>query len=138
MRRANRHLSDVIVAILLIVFSALPAWAVAKKACEKPVYLTLDTGHMGVADLIADVLNRQQVRVTFFAANERTQTGDSTLGEQWAPWWKARATEGHELASHSFDHVYWRADLAGTPPTFRVQPSAGPESGKTLTFSVAQ
>ena len=93
---------------------------------------------MGVADLIADVLNRQQVRVTFFAANERTQTGDSTLGEQWAPWWKARATEGHELASHSFDHVYWRADLAGTPSTFRVQPSAGPDSGKTLTFSVAQ
>ena len=31
--------------------------------CTKPLYLTFDTGHMGVADLIADVLRRQQVKV---------------------------------------------------------------------------
>ena len=51
--------------------------------CAKPVYLTFDTGHMGVAPLIADVLKRQQVKVTFFAANEPTQVGDGTLGEHW-------------------------------------------------------
>ena len=29
---------------------------------------------------------------------------------------KARAAEGHEFASHTFDHAYWRADLPGAAP----------------------
>ena len=58
--------------------------------CAKPLYLTFDTGHMGVAPLIAQVLQRQQVRVTFFAAHEPTQEGDGSLGEHWAAWWRAR------------------------------------------------
>jgi peptidoglycan/xylan/chitin deacetylase (PgdA/CDA1 family) len=101
--------------------------AMAQPACGKPVYLTLDTGHMGVATLIADILNRQNVKVTFFAANEKTMEGDGSLGSFWAPWWKARAAEGHEFASHTFDHVYWRADLPDG--RFRVRPSAGPAAG---------
>ena len=92
---------------------------------------------MGVAPLVADVLRRQQVRATFFAAHEPTQTGDGSLGEHWAAWWKARAGEGHEFASHTLNHVYWRADLPGTPPRFRVQASAGPEAGKPLEWSAA-
>ena len=32
--------------------AAAAAWA----GCDKPVYLTLDTGHMGVAPLVAEVL----------------------------------------------------------------------------------
>jgi len=87
---------------------------------------------MGVAPLIADVLNRQGVKVTFFAAHERTQEGDGTLGSHWAPWWKARAAEGHEFASHTFDHAYWRADLPGTEPRFRIRPSAGAQQGLDL------
>jgi peptidoglycan-N-acetylmuramic acid deacetylase len=106
--------------------------------CDKPVYLTLDTGHMGVAKFIADVLNRQQVRVTFFAANEKTKEGDGSLGSFWAPWWKARAAEGHEFASHTLDHVYWRADLPGEPPRFRVRPSAGPNAGKDFTWTASE
>lgn len=112
--------------------------AAAQPACPKPVYLTLDTGHMGVADLVAEVLNRQQVKVTFFAANEKTKEGDGSLGEHWAPWWKARAAEGHEFASHTFDHVYWRADLPGDPPRFRVRASAGPQEGVDRTWSAAE
>ena len=113
----------------------------ADGASCKPVYLTLDTGHMEVAPLIADVLNRHQVKVTFFAANERTQTGDGSLGTHWAGWWKARAAEGHEFASHTFDHVYWRADVPGTPgapPQFKVRPSAGPSEGKDFTWTARQ
>ncbi|MDD0815333.1 polysaccharide deacetylase family protein [Curvibacter sp. HBC28] len=108
----------------------MPSAAPAR--CAKPVYLTLDTGHMGVAPLIAEVLQRQQVRVTFFAANEATQQGDGTLGEHWAPWWRARASEGHAFASHTWDHVYWRADVPGADGQmrFRVKPSAGPDSGR--------
>lgn len=126
------------IALLFIASCALPVSASGKFSCEKPVYLTLDTGHMSVAEQMAEVLKRQQVRVTFFAANEPTQSGDGTLGEFWAPWWKARAAEGHAFASHTFDHVYWRADLPGASPSFRVRPSAGADQGKTLTFSAAQ
>jgi peptidoglycan/xylan/chitin deacetylase (PgdA/CDA1 family) len=103
-------------------------------ACDKPVYLTLDTGHMGVAPLMAEVLKRHDVKVTFFAANERTQTGGSTLADAWAGWWRERAAEGHEFASHTHDHVYWRADVPGTPTRFRVRPSAGPHEGQEFVW----
>jgi len=116
--------------------------------CRKPLYLTFDTGHMEVAPLIAEVLARHQVKVTFFAANEATKTGDGSLGTHWAPWWRARAAEGHAFASHTFDHVYWRADLsaggaastagAGGSPQFRMQPSAGAAAGKRATYTAQQ
>lgn len=118
--------------------------SVAPLAACKPVYLTLDTGHMGVAPLMAEVLKRHQVKVTFFGANERTQVaGDlkGSLGPDWAAWWKARATEGHEFASHTFDHTYWRADVAGRPGEplqFRVRPSAGPSEGEVFTWTARQ
>ena len=99
------------------------AWA--QNACQKPVYLTLDTGHMGIAPLVAEVLKRQQVHVTFFAAAERTQTDGDSLDNHWAAWWKARAAEGHEFGSHTYDHVYWRGD---DKQGFRVQPSAGAQN----------
>ncbi|MCY1523020.1 polysaccharide deacetylase family sporulation protein PdaB [compost metagenome] len=107
-------------------------------ACDKPVYLTLDTGHMGIAPLVADVLKRQDVRVTFFAAAERTQTDGDSLDDHWAPWWKARAAEGHEFGSHTYDHAYWRGDVKGAPPSFRIKPSAGPQTGKESVWSAAQ
>lgn len=110
--------------------------AAAQASCDKPVYLTFDTGHMGVAPLIADVLARHQVKATFFLANERTRTEGSSLDAQWAPWWKARAQEGHVFGSHTFDHSYWQADLP--EGRFKIRPSAGPDAGKTMTWSPAQ
>ncbi|MEX8517339.1 MAG: polysaccharide deacetylase family protein [Leptothrix sp. (in: b-proteobacteria)] len=97
--------------------------------CAQPVYLTFDTGHMGVAPLIAEVLTRQQVKVTFFLANEKTQEGGSSLDEHWAPWWQARALEGHLFGSHTFDHVYWRADR---PDGFDMRPTFGPQADRTV------
>ncbi len=146
MRHANR--ADVsrsrrgwwrsLIALFLIANLLAPTIANGQntsKNCEKPVYLTFDTGHMGVAALVADVLRRQQVRVTFFAAHERTQQGDGSLGEHWAPWWRARAAEGHEFASHTWDHTLWRADLAGG--RFRVQPTAGPQAWQRIELDAA-
>jgi peptidoglycan/xylan/chitin deacetylase (PgdA/CDA1 family) len=93
---------------------------------------------MEVAPLIADVLNKHQVKVTFFAANERTKVGNGSLSQHWAPWWKARAAEGHEFASHTYDHVYWRGDLpraaADGSPQFRIKPSAGASEGREFTY----
>lgn len=106
----------------------------------KPIYLTLDTGHMAVAPLMADVLHKHGVRVTFFGAHERTQSGDGSLGDAWAPWWKARAAEGHEFASHTYQHSYWRADLPEAQGHFRfkVRPSAGPDEGREMVWTDAQ
>lgn len=112
--------------------------APAAAPCGKPLYLTFDTGHMGVAPLVADVLKRQQVLVTFFAADEKTRDGGSSLGPEWAGWWKARANEGHAFASHTLDHVYWRGDVPGAEPRFRVSPSQGPQAGQQFTWSAGQ
>lgn len=118
----------------------LGAMAASAAPCDKPVYLTFDTGHMGVAPLIAEVLQRQEVKVTFFAAHEKTQEGDGTLGQHWAPWWRARANEGHAFASHTWDHAYWRADLqgeahAGGVQKFRIRPSSGAQAGQNLVWT---
>jgi peptidoglycan/xylan/chitin deacetylase (PgdA/CDA1 family) len=134
-----------VIAVFLTAACAQPAYTAGlsdvkrgQNAACKPVYLTLDTGHMDVAPLMADILKKHQVRVTFFAANERTKTGDGSLGNDWAPWWKARAAEGHEFASHTFDHTYWRGDLAGNPVRFKVRPSAGPSEGKDSSWTAEQ
>lgn len=138
MRRASKQLTGHLLAIILIACVAVPVRAQQSKHCDKPVYLTFDTGHMDIAPLVADVLKRQQVKVTFFAAHERTRVGDGSLGEHWAPWWRAQAAQGHEFASHTLDHVYWRADVAGSEPRFRVRPSAGSLDGQEMTWSAAQ
>ncbi len=110
--------------------------ALAAPACNKPLYLTFDTGHMGVAPLVAEVLARHHVRATFFLANERTLTDGGSLDDQWAPWWRARAAEGHAFASHTWDHVYWTGDAG--KDSFRVRPSAGPDRGQRSTWTSAQ
>ncbi|WP_353234469.1 polysaccharide deacetylase family protein [Diaphorobacter ruginosibacter] len=137
-----RRLAGLVVALGVAWLQPAPAQAgdtETAAACGKPVYLTFDTGHMGVAPLIADVLRREQVRVTFFAANEPTRTGGASMDDAWAPWWKARAAEGHEFASHTFDHVYWRGDIAGgAQASFKVRPSAGARAGQQFTMTAAQ
>jgi peptidoglycan/xylan/chitin deacetylase (PgdA/CDA1 family) len=97
------------------------------------VYLTFDTGHMGVAPLVAEVLARHEVKVTFFLANERTRNGGASLDDEWAPWWKARAAEGHAFGSHTWDHDVWRADVPGPPggvASLRVKPTSGAQAGR--------
>lgn len=108
--------------------------------CANPVYLTFDTGHMGVAPLVAEVLQRQQVQATFFLANERTQAvgtrpAGSALDAHWAPWWKTLAQAGHDAGSHTWDHLVWRRDTAAG---FVFRPTAGERAGQTFELSPAQ
>lgn len=72
------------------------------------------------------------------AAPTGTKAGDGSLGDHWAPWWRARATEGYEFASHTWNHVYWRGDVAGDPPRFHVRPFTGPKEGVDETWTAAQ
>jgi len=113
--------------------------ALAHAECTRPVYLTIDTGHMGVAPLVAEVLRRQQVKATFFLANERTQAvgnrpAGASLDGHWAGWWRQLAADGHDFGSHTWDHVIWQSDAPGG---FRMKPTAGAQSGQRLTLSSA-
>jgi peptidoglycan/xylan/chitin deacetylase (PgdA/CDA1 family) len=104
-------------------------------SCDKPLYLTLDTGHMDVAQMMADVLNKHQVKVTFFVANEKTKDGKDSMSFEWGQkFWAQRGQEGHDFASHTWDHVYWKGDVAGIAPSFVVQPTAGGLAGRSFTW----
>jgi peptidoglycan/xylan/chitin deacetylase (PgdA/CDA1 family) len=97
--------------------------------CKGRVYLTLDTGSMRDAELIAGILRRHDVKATFFVANERTIHGDHSLDPSWSGYWQARVAEGHAFGSHTFDHVYFRASEAGR---HTVRPQFGAEAGRSL------
>jgi peptidoglycan-N-acetylmuramic acid deacetylase len=111
------------------------AAAARAPGCSKPVYLTFDTGHMGVAPLVAEVLARQGVKATFFLANERTRSGGASLDDEWAAWWRARAEEGHAFGSHTWDHDVWVGD---TDEGLRLRPTMGAQAGRVRTASAAQ
>lgn len=133
-----RRASDAVLAWAVatgLAASAAAGPAAAAPPCDKPVYLTFDTGHMGVAPLVAEVLQREGVKATFFLANERTLEGGHSLDDQWAPWWRARAAEGHAFGSHTWDHGVWQADLADG--RIAVRPTMGASAGKRVLLSAA-
>ncbi|MCV2354795.1 polysaccharide deacetylase family protein [Paucibacter sp. B2R-40] len=99
------------------------------QTCAKPIFLTFDTGHMGVAPLIAETLKRFDARATFFLANEPTKTGGRTLDDDWAAWWRERLGEGHDFGAHTWNHDTWLADLPEPDKSeitrFKVSTAAG-------------
>jgi peptidoglycan/xylan/chitin deacetylase (PgdA/CDA1 family) len=123
-------------ALLSLLAAVQGATAAGAAACARPVYLSFDTGHMGVAPLVAQVLQAQQVRATFFLANERTQTGGWSLDDSWAPWWRQMAAAGHAFGSHTWDHHTWLADRADGG--FETRPSMGAQAGRRQVLSAAQ
>lgn len=127
MRRASS-------ALLLALAGATAAHAAPP--CAKPVYLTFDTGHMGVAPLVAETLARHRAKATFFLADERTLSGGTSLDDHWAPWWRERAREGHAFGSHTWDHWVWRSDRADGG--FTVQATQGARAGQTFAVTPAQ
>jgi peptidoglycan/xylan/chitin deacetylase (PgdA/CDA1 family) len=132
-RRAARVVR--LLAGLLMLPGLAAAATPAAAPCAKPVYLTFDTGHMGVAPLVAEVLARQGVKVTFFLANERTRTGGGSLDDEWAAWWRARAEEGHAFGSHTWDHDVWVGD---TEDGLRLRPTMGTQAGRVRQATFAQ
>ena len=96
-------------ALALALAAAVPA---AAAPCTGTVYLTFDTGHMEPAAAMADILDRHQVKATFFLANEKTKRGDTSLDPAWAPFWKRLADAGHAFGSHTWRHWYVGGDTA--------------------------
>lgn len=112
------------------------ASAPAPAPCDKPVYLTFDTGHMGVAPLIVDTLRRFDAKATFFLAQEPTMDGGQTLDDKWAPWWKQLAAQGHDFGSHTWFHDAWSADLPDG--RFRFKRAAGEQVPQNVVLSAAE
>jgi len=138
MRRANRaraHASKLAVALLAAFL--VTGQALAQGACKGTVYLTIDTGTMSQAELIAATLNKYQVKATFFLANEPTVKGDHSLDPGWAAYWKARAAEGHHFGSHTFDHVYFKGGDTKDGQV-RARPQFGAQAGKTQVWGEKQ
>ena len=103
---AARKLSRPLAVLLFTV--ALPAAA----DCRGTVYLTLDTGNMSQAETIARILNEENVKATFFLANEYTFRNDYALDPSWDGYWQARVAEGHAFGNHTWSHRTARRDNA--------------------------
>jgi len=121
-------------AVILFVGCVFPVLA-QTAACKKTVYLTFDTGNMSVAQIVADVLKRQDVRATFFLANEKTSRGDYALDDSWKTFWQDRLREGHHFGSHTYDHVYFVKD-APNKEVFE-KPQFGPKAGEKILYNEA-
>jgi peptidoglycan/xylan/chitin deacetylase (PgdA/CDA1 family) len=120
------------------VASCLAAEVATAATCANPVYLMVDPAAMDFAPRIADVLRREQVKASFLVSNHRTPNGEGSLGNLWGGWWKQVTEQGHELVSHTYDHVAWRGDLPGYRPVFRMKPDAGAFEGREFTFEPAK
>ncbi|OWF65551.1 peptidase A8 [Polynucleobacter hirudinilacicola] len=104
-------------------------------ACNKTVYLTFDTGNMAVAEKVAEILKRQDVKATFFLSNEKTLRGDFALDDSWKAYWQERLKEGHHFGSHTYDHTYFVKD--GPKSEVFVQSQFGPKAGMTVLYNEA-
>ncbi len=143
-------LSALITLFALSFSMCIQSAAQAQNECKSKVFLTLDTGGMHQAEAIATILKRHQVKATFFLANEKTFRGDYALDDSWRDYWRARASEGHQFGSHTFDHVYFKVDANSTKPPARiagekssvavhvVRPQFGQHAGKSALWSDVQ
>ena len=119
---------------LLITFLGLSANAQTAN-CNKTTYLTFDTGNMAVAEKVAEILKRQEVKATFFLSNEKTFRGDFALDDAWKGYWQERLKEGHHFGSHTYDHTYLVKD--GPQGEVFVKPQFGPKAGMTMLYNEA-
>jgi len=119
----------------VLLFSCFSLGAMAQAECTKKIYLTFDTGNMSVAEKVAEILKRQNVKVTFFLANEKTFRGDFALDDSWKPFWQQLAKEGHHFGSHTYDHDYFVKD--GPKGQVFEKPQFGPKAGETILYNEA-
>ena len=102
MRHASSSIGVIAFVAALLTTLTLPARA----DCRGTVYLTFDTGTMTQAEAITRVLSDENVKATFFLANERTYRNDYTLDTSWDGYWRALAQQGHAFGNHTWSH-HW-------------------------------
>ncbi len=118
---------------VMFVTTMILSWSFAvASVCQKPVYLTFDTGGMQRAEWIAQLLRSQQVKATFFIANEKTFQGDYVLDDRWSRFWRDLVKDGHAFGSHTMRHG---RILAAEGGAIRYRPQFGEDAGKTLVMT---
>jgi peptidoglycan/xylan/chitin deacetylase (PgdA/CDA1 family) len=132
--RQLSYLGSIAAAILIGYFS-FDASA-QTQGCNKTVYLSFDTGNMSVAEKVAEILKRQEVKATFFLSNEKTFRGDFALDDSWKAYWQERVRDGHHFGSHTYDHVYFVKN--GPKGEVFENPQFGPKAGMTLLYNEAE
>ena len=135
-RRAMKSNSITQIAAVLILGCFSLGVHAQVSACSKTVYLTFDTGNMSVAQKVADILKQQNVKATFFLANEKTFRGDYALDDSWKPYWQELAREGHHFGSHTYDHLYFVKD--GPKGEVFEKPQFGSKAGMTILYNEAE
>ena len=131
----SNHSILALILLCLVSFSTQAQTNSSTHSCNKTVYLTFDTGNMSVAQTVADILKRQNIKATFFLANEKTFRGDYALEDSWKSYWQTLVKEGHHFGSHTYDHDYFVKD--GPRNEVFIKPQFGPEAGKTMLMSEA-
>ena len=131
--RLTQKIASLVASIIL---AGITSSAFAQSSpCKKTIYLSFDTGNMSVAQIVADILKRQNVQATFFLANEKTSRGDFALDDSWKAFWQDRLHEGHHFGSHTYDHVYFIKD--GPNKEVLEKPQFGPKAGIAKLYSEA-
>ena len=131
----SNHSILALILLCLVSFSTQAQTNSSTHSCNKTVYLTFDTGNMSVAQTVADILKRQNIKATFFLANEKTFRGDYALEDSWKSYWQTLVKEGHHFGSHTYDHDYFVKD--GPRNEVFIKPQFGPQAGKTMLMSEA-
>ena len=131
----SNHSILALILLCLVSFSTQAQTNSSTHSCNKTVYLTFDTGNMSVAQTVADILKRQNIKATFFLANEKTFRGDYALEDSWKSYWQTLVKEGHHFGSHTYEHDYFVKD--GPRNEVFIKPQFGPEAGKTMLMSEA-
>lgn len=134
MHRATKRYRQTVLAVAALFWAG--GASATSPACRGTIYLTFDTGSQSQAQLIADTLQRHQVKATFFLANEKTINGDFALDPAWGPYWRARVAEGHAFGSHSWDHIVARRDLPGGK--IEVRAGVGASANQVQALDMAQ
>lgn len=122
--------------IVLISFCLSQFTLAQSNACTNTAHLTFDTGNMAVAQYIAQVLNQNKIKATFFLANEKTKQGGYSLDDSWKAYWQERVKEGHRFGSHTYDHSYWVKDTGDAEVILR--PQFGANAGQAIRFNQSQ
>jgi peptidoglycan/xylan/chitin deacetylase (PgdA/CDA1 family) len=128
-----KHSIQLTVVLIIGCFTFVPSGQTA--SCNKTVYLTFDTGNMSVAEKVADILRRQDVKATFFLSNEKTFRKDFALDDSWQSYWQKLVKEGHHFGSHTYDHTYFVKD--GPKGEVFEKPQFGPKAGMTVLYNEA-
>lgn len=72
---------------------------------ERTIALTFDDGPGEYTNDLLDILAANKAKATFFVSSNNNGKGEIDRTEKWSDVIKRMVDEGHQVASHTFDHT---------------------------------